>query len=162
LLFYVLLKVAVAYKVDLSQSMMQGERGVNLSGGQKARVSLARACYSSSKVVLLDDPLAAVDVPTARHLMDNVLGGVLKGRTVILVTHNKSALELCDKVFLMHDGKLEVTGLEEDVLQDVLRDNENKMLEQQYTGTNKNFLLSFKLQSWLRTIYDMNSFLSVK
>lgn len=86
---------------------MQGERGINLSGGQKARVSLARACYSRSSLVLLDDPLAAVDVPTARFLMDHVLAGILKSRTVILVTHNKTSLSFCDRVLLMDHGRLQ-------------------------------------------------------
>lgn len=86
--------------------LLQGERGVNLSGGQKARISLARACYSDSPLVLLDDPLAAVDVPTAKHLMDQVLVGVLKGRTVVLVTHNKTSLSLCNRVYMMEHGKL--------------------------------------------------------
>lgn len=84
-----------------------GERGVNLSGGQKARISLARACYSTSPLLLLDDPLAAVDVPTAKHLMDQVLAGILKERTVVLVTHNKTSLSLCDRVYLMEHGKLQ-------------------------------------------------------
>ncbi|KAL3697480.1 hypothetical protein R1sor_011556 [Riccia sorocarpa] len=92
-----------------------GERGVNLSGGQKARVSLARACYSECPVVLLDDPLAAVDVPTARHLMQHVLGGILKGRTVILVTHNKSSLELVDQIFVMENGRLQQVNSKADL-----------------------------------------------
>lgn len=109
---------------------------MNVSGGQKARISLARACYISSKVVLLDDPLAAVDVPTARHLMDNVLSGVLKGRTVILVTHNKAALELCDKVFFMHNGELKEVELEEDAIQDILQAaDEEHWIEAEISGT---------------------------
>lgn len=86
---------------------LQGERGVNLSGGQKARISLARACYSNSALVFLDDPLAAVDVPTAKHLMDHMLAGIMKDRTVILVTHNKTSLNYCDRVFLMEHGRLQ-------------------------------------------------------
>ena len=86
---------------------LQGERGVNLSGGQKARISLARACYSNSPLVFLDDPLAAVDVPTAKHLMDHVLAGIMKDRTVVLVTHNKTSLNYCDRVFLMEHGRLQ-------------------------------------------------------
>lgn len=86
---------------------LQGERGVNLSGGQKARISLARACYSNSPLVFLDDPLAAVDVPTAKHLMDHMLAGIMKDRTVILVTHNKTSLNYCDRVFLMEHGRLQ-------------------------------------------------------
>lgn len=53
---------------------LQGERGVNLSGGQKARIGLARACYSTSPILLLDDPLAAVDTTTARHILSHLLG----------------------------------------------------------------------------------------
>ncbi|XP_024538493.1 putative ABC transporter C family member 15 [Selaginella moellendorffii] len=58
-----------------------GERGVNLSGRQKARVSLARACYSTAPIILLDDPLSAVDASTAKYIVDYVLNGILKGRT---------------------------------------------------------------------------------
>ncbi|KAI5066080.1 hypothetical protein GOP47_0018704 [Adiantum capillus-veneris] len=83
-----------------------GDKGINLSGGQKARISLARACYSAAPIVFLDDPLAAVDVPTAKHLIGHVLNGVLKGRTVVLVTHNKTALEVCDRVYFMENGSL--------------------------------------------------------
>ena len=57
--------------------------------------------------MLLDDPLAAVDVPTARFLMDHVLAGILKNRTVILVTHNKTSLSFCDRVLLMDHGRLQ-------------------------------------------------------
>ncbi|KAK4046805.1 hypothetical protein OIV83_005800 [Microbotryomycetes sp. JL201] len=66
-----------------------GERGVTLSGGQKARVALARAVYAITPVVLLDDVLAAVDSGTGKHLFEKVLmGPLLRGRTVILCTHH--------------------------------------------------------------------------
>ncbi|GJE99692.1 multidrug resistance-associated ABC transporter [Phanerochaete sordida] len=66
-----------------------GERGVTLSGGQKARITLARAVYSSAETLLLDDVLAALDVQTARWVVDACfMGELMKGRTVILVTHN--------------------------------------------------------------------------
>ncbi|KAH8829370.1 multidrug resistance-associated ABC transporter [Flagelloscypha sp. PMI_526] len=66
-----------------------GERGVNLSGGQKARVSLARAVYSRASVLLLDDVLSAVDAHTAHHLYHQCLkGDLMKGRTVVLVSHH--------------------------------------------------------------------------
>lgn len=84
-----------------------GEKGVNLSGGQKARISLARAIYSFADVVLMDDPLSAVDAPTAKHIFENAICGTLmKGRTRILVTH---AAQLClpkaDLVVEMKRGK---------------------------------------------------------
>ncbi|KAF5324170.1 hypothetical protein D9619_011326 [Psilocybe cf. subviscida] len=66
-----------------------GEKGVTLSGGQKARVTLARAIYSSAQTLLLDDILAALDVHTAKWIVDNCLrGDLVQGRTVLLVTHN--------------------------------------------------------------------------
>ncbi|KAI0793375.1 P-loop containing nucleoside triphosphate hydrolase protein [Abortiporus biennis] len=66
-----------------------GEKGITLSGGQKARVTLARAVYSPANILLLDDVLAALDVHTARWVVDKCFkGDLLRGRTVILVTHN--------------------------------------------------------------------------
>ncbi|KAF9243723.1 hypothetical protein BU15DRAFT_71850 [Melanogaster broomeanus] len=66
-----------------------GERGLTLSGGQKARITLARAVYSSAEILLLDDVLAALDVHTAKWIVDKCLAGdILRHRTVILVTHN--------------------------------------------------------------------------
>ncbi|KAF8319735.1 hypothetical protein DL93DRAFT_2124628 [Clavulina sp. PMI_390] len=68
-----------------------GEKGLTLSGGQKARISLARAVYSNAEIVLLDDVLSALDVHTARWVVDKCFSGpssLLAGRTVILVTHN--------------------------------------------------------------------------
>jgi ABC-type multidrug transport system fused ATPase/permease subunit len=66
-----------------------GEKGLTLSGGQKARISLARAVYSSAQVLLLDDILAALDVHTAVFIVKKCLkGDLLRGRTVLLVTHN--------------------------------------------------------------------------
>ncbi|KAJ6611201.1 hypothetical protein B0H10DRAFT_2165893 [Mycena sp. CBHHK59/15] len=66
-----------------------GERGQNLSGGQKARISLARALFSSAEILLLDDVLAALDVHTSNWIVDRCFNGdLVSGRTIILVTHN--------------------------------------------------------------------------
>jgi ABC-type multidrug transport system fused ATPase/permease subunit len=66
--------------------MKVGERGVTLSGGQRARVTLARAVYSAAETVLLDDVLAALDVHTAKWIVEKCLKGkLMKGRTVLLV-----------------------------------------------------------------------------
>jgi ABC-type nitrate/sulfonate/bicarbonate transport system ATPase subunit len=62
-------------------------QGINLSGGQKARVALARACYQDADVYILDDPLSAVDVHVSRHLVERCVRGILKGKSVVLVTH---------------------------------------------------------------------------
>ncbi|TFK93706.1 P-loop containing nucleoside triphosphate hydrolase protein [Polyporus arcularius HHB13444] len=70
-----------------------GEKGITLSGGQRARIALARALYSPAKVILLDDPLAAVDLHTAAHLVKTAFSGDLaRNRTIILVTHH---INLC-------------------------------------------------------------------
>ncbi|KAK7681762.1 hypothetical protein QCA50_015109 [Cerrena zonata] len=74
---------------DAGDQTEVGEKGITLSGGQKARVTLARAVYSSAEILLLDDVLAALDVHTARWVVEKCLqGDLVRGRTVILVTHN--------------------------------------------------------------------------
>ncbi|GAA6008715.1 uncharacterized protein JCM10292_005037 [Rhodotorula paludigena] len=89
-----------------------GEKGISLSGGQKARVALARAVYSRAKTVLLDDPLSAVDSHTARHLFRKCLRGpLLENRTVILITHHISlCLASADYVVRMSEGRVALQG----------------------------------------------------
>ncbi|KAG6919579.1 hypothetical protein DXG01_004242 [Tephrocybe rancida] len=66
-----------------------GEKGLTLSGGQKARITLARAVYSQAEIILLDDVLAALDVHTAKWIVEKCFAGdLIQGRTVLLVTHN--------------------------------------------------------------------------
>ncbi|KAL4065666.1 hypothetical protein V8B97DRAFT_2010327 [Scleroderma yunnanense] len=94
-----------------------GARGVSLSGGQKARVALARAVYARTKYVLLDDPLSAVDSHTARFLYDRLLRGpLLANRTVILVTHHVE-LVLPGAYYLvrMLDGRIDTQGTVKDL-----------------------------------------------
>ncbi|KAJ7497652.1 hypothetical protein FB451DRAFT_240230 [Mycena latifolia] len=74
---------------DAGDETEVGEKGLTLSGGQKARVTLARAIYADSGIILLDDILAALDVHTAKWIVEKCLSGdLIKNRTVILVTHN--------------------------------------------------------------------------
>jgi len=90
-----------------------GERGVTLSGGQKARLGLARAAYGRADVFLLDDPLAAVDAATAAHLMRCLIAGpaaVLEGTTRLLVTNGPQWLPGCDAVLLLHGGRVRYHG----------------------------------------------------
>ncbi|WFD24320.1 hypothetical protein MEQU1_003019 [Malassezia equina] len=89
-----------------------GENGTELSGGQKARIGLARAVYSRAQVVLLDDVLSAVDVGTARHLTTHLLAGpLLDQRTVVLVSHNVAQVgQVADQVVYMEPGRVAFQG----------------------------------------------------
>nr|XP_060609998.1 ATP-binding cassette sub-family C member 10 [Anolis sagrei ordinatus] len=87
-----------------------GENGVTLSGGQKARVALARAVYQEKELYLLDDPLAAVDADVANHLMQKCILGILGHKTRILCTHRTEFLEKADILLLMDNGKIIQTG----------------------------------------------------
>ncbi|GFZ01477.1 multidrug resistance-associated protein 14 [Actinidia rufa] len=83
-----------------------GERGVNLSSGQKQRVQLARALYQDADVYLLDDPFSAVDAHTATNLFNDYVMGALSGKTVLLVTHQVDFLPAFDTILLMSEGKI--------------------------------------------------------
>ncbi|KAI8141790.1 multi drug resistance-associated protein MRP [Fennellomyces sp. T-0311] len=89
-----------------------GERGINLSGGQKARVSLARAIYARADIYLLDDPLSAVDAHVGRHIFDHVVGpdGILKNKARILVTHGIAFLHRVDNVVMLREGEVILNG----------------------------------------------------
>lgn len=83
-----------------------GEKGINLSGGQKARISLARAVYKQPDVVIMDDPISALDTQTRKKIFDQVFQGILKDKTRILVTHAVDFVNLADKVVIMKEGKI--------------------------------------------------------
>ncbi|CAD6185430.1 unnamed protein product [Caenorhabditis auriculariae] len=87
-----------------------GDRGSTLSGGQRARVSLARALYSDADIYLLDDPLSAVDASVGRLIFEKCISEYLKKKIVILVTHQIQFLENLDKVSLMENGEVVETG----------------------------------------------------
>lgn len=89
-----------------------GERGISLSGGQRARVALARAVYARADVYLLDDCLSAVDSHVGRHIIDNVLGpkGLLASKTRILATNSIPVLVESDYICLLRDGEIAEKG----------------------------------------------------
>ncbi|XP_055853123.1 probable multidrug resistance-associated protein lethal(2)03659 [Episyrphus balteatus] len=87
-----------------------GERGASLSGGQKARISLARAVYRKTSIYLLDDPLSAVDTHVGRHLFDQCMRGYLRENIVVLVTHQLQFLQHADQIVIMDKGKVSAVG----------------------------------------------------
>ena len=104
--------------LDNGDETLVGEKGITLSGGQKQRISLARAVYSNSKHVLLDDCLSAVDSHTAKWIFNNCIHGpLMHGRTCILVSHN---IPLCvprsDYVVILDNGRIAAQGPAQDVI----------------------------------------------
>lgn len=95
-----------------------GERGISLSGGQKARLTLARAVYARADIYLLDDILSAVDQHVGRHIIDNVLGpkGLLAGKTRILATNSIPVLLEAHFVVLLRDGRIVERGTYEQLM----------------------------------------------
>jgi ATP-binding cassette subfamily B protein len=92
-----------------------GERGVNLSGGQRQRVALARALVAGARVVVLDDPMSAVDTQTERHLVEN-LRPALTGRTVLIATQRLSTVEVADRAVVLDDGVIVESGTPAELL----------------------------------------------
>ena len=92
-----------------------GERGVNLSGGQRQRVALARALVAGARVVVLDDPMSAVDTQTERHLVEN-LRPALAGRTVLIATQRLSTVEVADRAVVLDDGVIVESGTPAELL----------------------------------------------
>ena len=89
-----------------------GERGINLSGGQKARVSLARACYANRDIIVLDDILSAVDAHVARTITDKCLVQMLRnqGKTVLIATHQTLCFPNADAIVILKDGEIAYNG----------------------------------------------------
>jgi ABC-type multidrug transport system fused ATPase/permease subunit len=92
-----------------------GERGVNLSGGQRQRVALARALVADARVLVLDDPMSAVDTETERHLVEHLRPAV-RGRTVLISGQRLSTVLVADRAVVIRDGRIVEEGLPEDLL----------------------------------------------
>ena len=89
---------------------MIGEKGVNLSGGQKARLGLARAVYADKEIYLMDDPISALDAHVRKQIIRNVYFGILKNTTRILVTNAIDFLNQADHIVMMEQGKIKAQG----------------------------------------------------
>ena len=115
---------------DLSEI---GENGIGLSGGQKARVALARAIYSQAKILLLDDPLSALDHQTADGIVRKCLTGPLvNGRTVVLVTHRTDICQyLAQQLVQVAEGSAKVVDHDAPVLEELAQVKSSESTEQQ-------------------------------
>jgi ATP-binding cassette subfamily B protein len=112
------LEIAQAqFAYDLPQGLDTpiGDEGLSLSGGQRQRLALARAVAAKPKILVLDDPLSAVDVDT-EAMVEDALRHVLKSTTALIVAHRPSTVMLADKVALMQDGKIIAFGTHRELL----------------------------------------------
>jgi ABC-type multidrug transport system fused ATPase/permease subunit len=92
-----------------------GERGVNLSGGQRQRVALARALLAGARVLVLDDPMSAIDTETERLLVERLRPAV-EGRTVLVATQRLSTLLVADRAVVLRDGVVAEDGTPSELL----------------------------------------------
>lgn len=109
-----------------------GERGITLSGGQRARVSLARAVYFKADIYLLDDPLSALDIHVGKQLFTKCIKQMLNKSIVVLVTHNLSYLPDADQIIVMKKGCITAKGTYSELMQAGL----NLCFESGYQATN--------------------------
>nr|CAD7433237.1 unnamed protein product [Timema monikensis] len=94
----------------LGDLTLVGERGIAMSGGQKARVNLARAIYKEADMYLLDDPLSAVDTHVASQLFEECIKSFLKKKTRILVTHQLQFVQEADDIVILSNGEIQSYG----------------------------------------------------
>ena len=127
-----------------------GEKGINLSEGQKMRISLARSLYSESDIYLFDDPFSSLDIDIGKKIMNNCVINYLKEKTRIIVTNSLHFLNLFDRIYYLKKGKIEFIGTFEEIknkdffisLNKLKQDNnENKNLlnKKEYKYYNKKF-----------------------
>ncbi|XP_060989038.1 ATP-binding cassette sub-family C member 4-like isoform X3 [Dama dama] len=112
-----------------------GDRGTTLSGGQKARINLARAVYQDADIYLLDDPLSAVDAEVSRHLFEQCICQTLSKKITILVTHQLQYLENATQILILKDGRMAQKGIYAEFpkpgidFEDILLKTENEKAE---------------------------------
>lgn len=104
-----------AYSLPEGLDTLIGDEGLSLSGGQRQRIALARAIAARPKVLVLDDPLSALDVNT-EELVENRLREVLAGTTTLIVAHRPSTVALADRVALLEEGRIAAVGTHAELL----------------------------------------------
>lgn len=95
-----------------------GERGITVSGGQKQRLNIARAIYFNADIVLMDDPLSAVDAHVGKHIMDHAICGLLANKARVLATHQLHVLPKVDRIIWMKEGGIHKVATFNELMQD--------------------------------------------
>lgn len=101
-----------------------GENGINVSGGQKHRISLARACYRDAEIYLLDSVLSAVDAHVGKTIFEECITGLLANKTRFLVTHSLQYLSRSDVIIVMRDGRVSEIGSYKELMDSGLKFSE--------------------------------------
>lgn len=135
-----------------------GERGISLSGGQRARVNLARAIYKKADIYLLDDPLSAVDAQVGKQIFDECILGYLSDKIVVLATHQLQYMKKVDRILLMDQGMI-VGGGDFNQLKET-RSAFARMMDEQLPVSSTTPKEAVKVQSILNKL-SVNSALSM-
>ena len=127
-----------------------GERGVVLSGGQRARVSLARAVYAGYDIYLLDDPLSALDAKVSAHVFDECICGLLTEKMRVFVTHDIQQLARADLVIVMQGGMITSKGrcfesVESNEYLAYLKSRGNRRMEEERVNQNEKGMWKYKM-----------------
>ena len=133
---------------------MIGEKGINLSGGQRARIALARACYSDSQIYFMDDPLSAVDANVANLLFKNCINGYLKSKIRVLVTHQVQHLKDASRIIVLNNGQIQSVGTHDDLSKSFNLNTYCEELEEQHKKT------SVRHESVSESLFNSNSTLN--
>ena len=89
---------------------MLGDKGINLSGGQKTRLAIARAIYANRDIIVMDDPISALDIKVGKEIMEQTILGYMKGKTRVIATHAISYLPCFDYIYIMEEGRVVQEG----------------------------------------------------
>ena len=118
------------------------DKGDNLSGGQKTRLTIARAVYSDADIYLFDDPFSALDAYVGKNIFDNVIKDYLKGKTILIITHALQYLPMMDYVIKMNEGKIEYFGNVEDA--------EKQKFYEEFVNANKSHIFLESINNYAK------------
>ncbi|EGI58008.1 Putative multidrug resistance-associated protein lethal(2)03659 [Acromyrmex echinatior] len=137
-----------------------GERGISLSGGQRARVNLARAVYADADIYLMDDPLSAVDAHVGKYMFEKCISKYLGNKTRILVTHQLQYLHNVDRIIVLKNGTIQAEGTYDELSS--MRLDFGQLLENQWEVNEKSspsLLASISRRNSHTSIKSLNSFM---
>ena len=95
-------------------NMQIGDKGINISGGERQRIGIARALYFNPDIIILDEATSSLDVVTEKYIIDELLS-IKRKVTAIFISHRMSALKNCDKIFVIENGEVKASGKLKDV-----------------------------------------------